>query len=110
MKASIEILAAMAPKAKASSKDKAVQIKKEPGTDDRKLVSNFLTTLKRGKTQEEKDVLNKYQKLSRYDSQKKELVGLWAGDKSCKWYSTWEKMITTAEAEKANERRGFGTR
>eukprot|EP00439_Symbiodinium_sp_Y106_P011889 s1694_g1.t2 len=63
-----------------------------------------------GKTQEEKDVLNKYQKLSRYDSQKKELVGLWAADKSCKWYSTWEKKITTAEAEKANERRGFGTR
>eukprot|EP00439_Symbiodinium_sp_Y106_P006597 s8985_g1.t1 len=62
------------------------------------------------KTQEEKDVLNKYQKLSRYDSQKKELVELWAGDKSCKWYSTWEKKITTAEAEKANERRGFGTR
>ena len=51
-------------------------IKKEPGTSDRGDVSNMLTQLKKSTDPAKQEMLNHYNSLSRYDKQKKELLGL----------------------------------
>ena len=93
---------------------KATIVKKEPNvpatSSDRGDVSNMLTQLKKSSDPAKQEVLNHYNSLSRYDKQKKELLGLWKGDKSCKWFAGWKKSVTFTEQEKVEARAGFGTR
>ena len=66
-------------------------IKKEPNatatSSDRGDVSNVLTQLKKSSDPAKQEVLTHYNSLSRYDKQKKELLGLWKGEKTCKWFA-----------------------
>ena len=53
--------------------------------DTRKQTSNMLTLLKNGqrKDEEKKALLQYYQNLDRFSVQKKELLQLWAKDRTC---------------------------
>ena len=85
-------------------------IKTEPGGSDRGDVSNMLTQLKKSSDPAKQEMLQHYNSLSRYDKQKKELLGLWKGDKTCKWFAGWKKSVTFSEQEKVEARAGFGTK
>ena len=58
-------------------------------------VSNMLTQLKKSSDPAKQEMLQHYNSLSRYDKQKKELLGLWKGDKTCKWFAGWKKSVTS---------------
>ena len=86
----------MSPKkdsSKAATKAAPKPIKKEPTMvdDTRKQTSNMLTQLKNGqhKDEEKKALLQYYQNLDRFSVQKKELLQLWAKDRTCKWFASW---------------------
>ena len=70
----------------------------------------MLTQLKKSSDPAKQEVLAHYSSLSRYDKQKKELLGLWKGNKSCRWFAGWRKSVTFSEQEKVEARAGFGTK
>ena len=107
----------MSPKkdsSKAATKAAAKPIKKEPTMvdDTRKQTSNMLTQLKNGqhKDEEKKALLQYYQNLDRFSVQKKELLQLWAKDRTCKWFASWNKTVCQTEETNVQGRMGYGTR
>ena len=98
-------LLAMAPKpVKKEVKDKT------DADDLRKQQSNMLTQLTKSSDPNKQGVLATYKALPRFSDQKKELLSLWAKDKSCKWHSSWKKTVLSEEKETVSQRLGFGTR
>ena len=90
-------------------------VKKEPkdktGADDlRKQQANMVTQLAKSTDPNKQGVLAAYKALPRFSDQKKELLSLWAKDKSCKWHSSWKKTVLSDEKETVSQRLGFGTR
>ena len=110
-------VAAMSPKkdtSKPATKAAPKPIKKEPTMvdDTRKQTSNMLTQLKnkQHKDEEKKALLQYYQNLDRFSVQKKELLQLWAKDRTCRWFASWNKTVCQTEETNAQGRMGYGTR
>ena len=83
-------LLAMAPKP--VKKEVKKEVKDKTDADDlRKQQSNMLTQLTKSSDPNKQGVLATYKALPRFSDQKKELLSLWAKDKSCKWHSSWKK-------------------
>jgi len=111
---SLVALLAMAPKPKEAPKTK--EVKKEPkeknasAEEVRKQQANMLTQLSKSTDPDKQGVLASYRALPRFSEQKKELLSMWAKDKSCKWHSSWKKTVLSDEKETVSQRLGFGTR
>ena len=87
------------------------ELKEKPDADDlRKQQANMLTQLAKSSDPNKQGVLATYRALPRFSEQKKELLSLWAKDKSCKWHSSWKKTVLSEEKETVSQRLGFGTR
>lgn len=82
---------------------------------------NFLNQLKQAKKrieddkalpgdQERNSLLEKYSKLSRYDSEKAKLLSLWSKDKTLGWWKTYEEVGGSTYSEKAEGISGWGSR
>lgn len=104
---------AMAAKSMAS---KPKQAPAPPGEEvggsgnNRKDISNMLTSLKGSSDPNKVQVLQKYQSLSRFDPEKANILKKWKLDKSCKWVSSYSQEVTQEKATKHKELEGYGTR
>jgi hypothetical protein len=78
-----------APKAKEKVAAKKAA-KSEAAAMDKGEVANMLGSLKGSKDPQKQELLTYYRSLSRFDSQKSELLKKWKADRSCKWLApTW---------------------
>ena len=82
---------------------------------------NFLNQLKQAKKrieeakplpgdEEKNQLLEKYSKLNRYDSEKSKLLELWSKDKSLGWWKSYEEVGGSMYKEKAEGISGWGSR
>jgi hypothetical protein len=78
--------------------------------NNRKDISNMLTSLKGSSDPNKVQVLQKYQSLSRFDPEKANILKKWKLDKSCKWASSYSQEVTQEKATKHKELEGYGTR
>jgi hypothetical protein len=93
------------PTKKAAVKDKTDQVEKKLAQ------SNMSTSLKHPKaTQEQKELLELYQSLPRFDSMKNTLLQEWQKDKSCKWINTYTNITVKNSLNTKRAVSGFGTR
>ena len=87
----------------------------------KKTSQNFLNTLKQARKRiedakplpgdDEKDsLLEKYSRLSRYDSEKTKLLELWSRDKSLGWWKSYEEVGGSMYKERAEGISGYGSR
>ena len=55
-------------------------------------------------------MLHKYRSLSRFDAEKDKLLSMWAKDKSCERWKTYDNTMGTKYTETAEGVSGFGSR
>ena len=77
---------------------------------ERKDLSNFITQLKNSTDPNKMQVYTMYQGMSRFDSQKKEIIRKWKMDKSCKWVNSMEQQISATTEAKSTTLEGWGTK
>lgn len=110
-----------AAKIKSSPSKQAKQEDMETDEGSRKLGQNFLNQLKgakgrmdAGKPQEGDDlkvaVLAKYQSLTKFSEEKKQLLELWSKDKSLQWWRTYEESKGSCYKETSDGMEGYGSR
>ncbi len=83
----------------------AATVKKEPCNkekevpDLRKQQDNMLAQLAKSNDSCKQGVLATYRALPRFSDQKKEILALWAKDKTCNWHTSWQKQMVSAERD-----------
>lgn len=92
-------------KAKAKAKADTSSVAMEKGE-----VSNMLGSLKCSKDPAKQELLAYYKGLSRFDSQKAELLKKWKADKSCKWLGEYKESRTQKASTTNEELSGFATK
>ena len=90
-----------APKAKEKVAAKKAA-KSEAAAMDKGEVANMLGSLKGSKDPQKQELLTYYRSLSRFDSQKSELLKKWKADRSCKWLGSYMESRTQS-ASTTNE-------
>ena len=119
-------LAKAEPKKSRPKKEATSSVPPTPTTEEEKeqhrmTSQNFLNQLKQAKKriedakplpgdEEKNSLLEKYSKLSRYDSEKTKLLELWSKDKSLGWWKSYEDFGGSTYREKAEGISGYGSR
>jgi len=104
----------MAPKSQQKASAKKETKKGAPEKDEsglkRLAMSNMVTSLKRGTSNEAQSLLKMYQSMGHRDPRKTELLALWSKDKSCKWLNNYCETGTVADSSNQDRFSGYGTK
>ena len=104
---------AVPKKAAAKAKEKAAAkkaAKSEAAAMDKGEVANMLGSLKGSKDPQKQELLTYYRSLSRFDSQKSELLKKWKADRSCNWLGSYMESRTQMASTTNEELSGFATK
>lgn len=97
---------------KASAKPKTNVKPPEEAAQDKKDMSNMLTTLKKATSAEKEKVqlLEIYQSLPRFSEEKLKLLKQWKLDKSCKWIGQYQESRALTNTTSESIQDGFATK
>ena len=108
-------------KASPTKKRPAEHLEEEEAELGKPMQQNMLNQLKASKSrimagrpaegdEEKAAALDRYQSLSRFSSEKRQMLELWSKDKSCGWYRTYEEHKGSKYQEATKGLVGYGSK